>query len=81
MIRLLYWLIKKRWSVCFECKYCNMEPNWTTCQYYKALSHNDFVQEYKAKYVDTLCAFVNSNGACWGFKKKGELFNNGLHQK
>ena len=69
MIRLLYRLIKKRWAVCYECEYCNMESSWASCRYYKKIKQDDCIYGDKAKETDSLCTFNNDNGVCWGFKE------------
>ena len=78
MIRLLYWLIKRRWAICRECKhyvksdFFGESEKLDECQKYLLLdAKRDFVRGGLKKPILELCEMHNTNGCCWGFKPKG----------
>jgi len=66
MIRLIYWLIKRRWAICKECKWTNDAFN---CKKY-TLQEPDYVKGGKRITNLGLCRAHNTDGCCWGFKSK-----------
>jgi hypothetical protein len=73
MIRLFYWLIKRKWAICRECKYhveLSIIKNIDGCNYYKHEDKQNFVTGEISKEKMTMCRINNINGCCWGFKPK-----------
>jgi hypothetical protein len=66
MIRLLYWLIKRRWAICRECKWTR---DMLICQKYTS-KELDFVKGAERIACLGSCETHNKNGCCWGFKLK-----------
>jgi len=70
MIRLIYWLIKRRWAVCRECKYYSGDYS---CKKYKRESL--VWRIVGGKTISDLCpCFIHNRcGICWGFKPTGHV--------
>jgi hypothetical protein len=91
MLRLLYWLIKRRWAVCRECKYhrfteiplpfkMGFDPDEANheCTKYFQVEEKDYVRGLEGTPRRDYCIEHNKNGCCWGFKpKNGEEKING----
>jgi hypothetical protein len=70
MIRLIYWLIKRRWAICTQCKhfrYVTAAPSsWAyQCNLYST-EHHDYITGNTTKEI-AYCHVENQNGVCWGF--------------
>jgi hypothetical protein len=79
MIRILYWLIKRRWAVCRECKHCvqnginiglPLNKNVDGCKYYKREFERNFISGDNPEPKITMCWEHNESGCCWGFEPK-----------
>jgi hypothetical protein len=72
MIRLIYWLLKRRWAICKECKHgyfsLGSKPLCKKTQF----TVTDFIKGSKQDYADP-CDKINKSGVCWGFKEKAEV--------
>jgi hypothetical protein len=74
MIRLLYWLIKRRWAVCKECKYYYDHVGINKCSNHKNQywSKSEYITGEKGHWENDWCSNHNRDGCCWGFKPKDE---------
>jgi hypothetical protein len=76
MIRLLYWLIKKRWAICVKCHYYEYQgikfdgKCYSACKYYMHQPDFNYVKGFLPKAELTFCSLHNHEGVCWGFKEK-----------
>jgi hypothetical protein len=85
MIRIIYWLIKRRWSVCKKCKHykfvdlprlprMNSGIDFKDCNHectkYRWAESGDYVRGLPEKIKNDFCIEHNKNGCCWGFKPK-----------
>ena len=66
MIKLIYWLIKRRWAICRECKWTR---DMLICQKYTS-KELDFVKGGERIACLGSCEAHNENGCCWGFEPK-----------
>lgn len=66
MIRLIYWLIKRRWAICKECKWT---ADMFSC-YKHTLEETNFVNGGKKIAYLGLCTEHNRKGCCWEFVPK-----------
>jgi hypothetical protein len=85
MIRIIYWLIKRRWSVCSECKHYQNNQFATPisnsgfsrddithqCDKYFWQCKRDFIKDQPGEIHLDFCIKHNKNGCCWGFEPKG----------
>jgi hypothetical protein len=77
MIRLFYWLIKRRWAICDECKYHEYEgieingKSYDGCKAKLLRYEFDYVKGVQPEPRLSLCDFNNIHGICWKFKPKG----------
>jgi hypothetical protein len=75
MIKLIYWLINKRWAICKECKHYQKIPlpGNHFCGCYPEYQEPDFITGEKGVFKMSLCFLHNNDGVCWGFREKAEV--------